>query len=205
MYSQYSNIDLIAVPEPAGRRRETAAWPETLPPEQSPGPDYRDGAPCQPDLLPASDREPFVQIRNTGEKYTLHYFCCAGASPRTEECTRKELLCTVEQLLHKHTLAEEPVPLILDAPARTVRIGASVAKRLTRIETRILRKIGSVPGQQVETDELLDYVWGDPSDNRNTLRVHLFNLRRKLHNLGVTILYNRPHYVLRWIADDKGV
>jgi len=72
--------------------------------------------------------------------------------------------------------------LVLDVPAREVRVGATVVQ-LTRLEYDLLAALSSRPRVVFTRQQLLEAVWGDPSGvsgDEHLVDIHVGHLRRKL-------------------------
>ena len=93
----------------------------------------------------------------------------------------------------------------IDLALRELRIGAEPV-RLTPTEWRLLESLCSRPGRLLTYDQIIEQVWsarhGDES--RDSLRVHLRSLRRKLGDDA-----NHPRFIrtepgvgYRWVASD---
>jgi len=72
--------------------------------------------------------------------------------------------------------------LMIDAPAHEVRVGARVVQ-LTRLEYDLLEALSNRPRVVFTRRQLLETVWGDPSEvgvDEHLVDIHVGHLRRKL-------------------------
>lgn len=95
-----------------------------------------------------------------------------------------ELAARVRALLRRDMRVREPIlqcgQLKLDPAARIVWKGHRQLE-LTRREFAVLEYLMRRQGETVSQEELLEHVWGAEADPfTNTVRVHMYSLRRKL-------------------------
>ena len=127
----------------------------------------------------------------------------------TKPFDTEELLARLRAALRRHGPAPSPTGVLrfgdleIDLDRRRVQRGDEQV-RLTRTELRILETLVANPGQLV-TYELLANRLGDggPGPEVAALRVHVGNLRRKLHDDAArpTLVLTEPGLGYRWLPE----
>jgi two-component system KDP operon response regulator KdpE len=127
----------------------------------------------------------------------------------TKPFDTEELLARLRAALRRHSPAPSPTGVLrfgdleIDLDRRRVQRGDEQV-RLTRTELRILETLVANPGQLV-TYELLSSRLGDGGTGPEVaaLRVHVGNLRRKLHDDAArpTLVLTEPGLGYRWLPD----
>jgi two-component system KDP operon response regulator KdpE len=127
----------------------------------------------------------------------------------TKPFDTEELLARIRAALRRHLPAAAPAGVLtfgdlqIDLDRRRVRRGDEPV-RLTRTELRILETLVANPGQLV-TYELLANRLGDgaPGPEVAALRVHVGNLRRKLHDDAArpSLILTEPGLGYRWLPE----
>jgi DNA-binding response OmpR family regulator len=97
-----------------------------------------------------------------------------------------ELLARIRAILRRQTMAEEPGPdnylfddLYIDFSRRTVMRGDKIIS-LTPLEFKLLSCLAQTPGKTLTHSHLLRFVWGTKKEARNSLKLYIWYLRRKL-------------------------
>jgi len=71
--------------------------------------------------------------------------------------------------------------LVLDPSNRTVRVGKGESQRLTQLEFRLLYTLMTYPGQIIQTENIVEQVWGYSGEgNRELVRGLVQRLRSKV-------------------------
>lgn len=124
----------------------------------------------------------------------------AGATDRLARATPGEAL--VERIVARVDGARVKVtgliyPVSAELPTRTGRFTLSLVPTvvmfedkpisLTRIEERLFARLWSAQGAAVPSEELIASAWFERPVATTTLRVHLYQLRRKLNKLGLAV------------------
>jgi DNA-binding response OmpR family regulator len=124
----------------------------------------------------------------------------AGATDRLAQATPEEAL--VERIIARIDGARVKVaglvyPVSAELPTRAGRFTLSLVPTvvmfedkpisLTRIEERLFARLWSAQGVAVLPDELIACAWLGRRVGTATLRVHLYQLRRKLNKLGLAL------------------
>lgn len=108
----------------------------------------------------------------------------------TKPFTRNELIAKVERFL---TEGQKPLPQIedavLDPGTLTLKRGEKAFTHLTAKEVQLFCLLNRSKGMKVTRAQIQHEVWGDLHVTGKALDVHLFNLRRKLARLGISIKY----------------
>jgi two-component system, OmpR family, KDP operon response regulator KdpE len=127
----------------------------------------------------------------------------------TKPFDTEELLARLRAALRRHIPSPSPAGMLrfgdleIDLDRRRVQRGDEQV-RLTRTELRILETLVANPGQLV-TYELLATRLGDggPGPEVAALRVHVGNLRRKLHDDAArpTLVLTEPGLGYRWLPE----
>jgi len=128
----------------------------------------------------------------------------------TKPFDTEELLARIRAALRRHQPPAAPAGMLvygdleIDLDRRQVRHGGE-SVRLTRTELQILELLASNPGQLV-TYELLTNRLGDgPGPEVAALRVHVGNLRRKLHDDAARprLILTEPGLGYRWLPEES--
>jgi two-component system KDP operon response regulator KdpE len=100
----------------------------------------------------------------------------------------RELLARIQAVLRRQVLQEEPTPdtyvyddLSVDFNRRSVTRGGE-AIALTPMEFKLLTCLAETPGKTLSHDYLLHRVWGPDHRSRNSLKLYIWYLRRKLEH-----------------------
>jgi two-component system KDP operon response regulator KdpE len=108
----------------------------------------------------------------------------------------EELLARIRAALRRHRRGAEPPGVVvtgdleIDLSRRLVRLGGEPV-HLTRTELHLLEVLITNPGRLVTHEQLARRVDPDGTAGAATLRVHVGNLRRKLHDDAA-----RPRFIL---------
>ena len=70
---------------------------------------------------------------------------------------------------------------------KTMNLDGNEIENLTSKQKQLLSLFLNSPGRVVSRDDILEQVWGDTSVHPKTVDVHLYNLRRKLNEVGYII------------------
>lgn len=104
----------------------------------------------------------------------------------TKPFSAGELLARVRALLRRGSVAA-PAPALLRADDLEIDFGRRNVRRdgeeiaLTRTEFEILAMLASNAGRVITARQILSTVWGEEyAEDRQTLRVHVHNLRKKI-------------------------
>lgn len=126
---------------------------------------------------------PFIIVSSIDDIDALRFCFMEGALDYlTKPFKKNELIVKIEN--------------IFSGPKRTIQIisnhkalnidGREVGN-LTSKQKQLLNLFLNNPERVVTRDDILDTVWGDTSVHPKTVDVHLYNLRRKLHDMGYII------------------
>lgn len=126
---------------------------------------------------------PFMIVSSIDDIDALRFCFSEGALDYlTKPFKKNELLVKIENIFSGLTRKDMGVvthkPMLLD--------GKDV-NNLTSKQKQLLNLFLSSPERVVTRNDILDQVWGDTSVHPKTVDVHLYNLRRKLHDLGYII------------------
>ncbi len=114
----------------------------------------------------------------------------------TKPFSKNELIVKVERCLkglRADRENDDEGELILDPTFLTAKRHGIIVSSLTTKEMQILSLLKNAPHQTVLRQELMLKVWGGVSVSSKTLDVHIFNLRKKIIELGVEIRYLPPN------------
>jgi two-component system, OmpR family, KDP operon response regulator KdpE len=118
------------------------------------------------------------------EERIVEAFAAGGDDYVTKPFRPRELIARLEAHLRRPTTRDEPVivsgGVAVDLAARVVRRDGREI-RLTRTEYKLLSALVRGRGRLLTHDALLRQAWGAAhAEDRQTLRAHMANLRRKL-------------------------
>lgn len=126
----------------------------------------------------------------------------------TKPFDTEELLARIRAALRRHQPAAAPPgvitvgDLLIDLDRRQVRHGGEPV-RLTRTELQILEVLASNPGQLVTYELLAGRLGSGREPDASVLRVHVGNLRRKLHDDAARprLILTEPGLGYRWLPE----
>jgi two-component system KDP operon response regulator KdpE len=128
---------------------------------------------------------PLIVVSHVADEERIVEAFAAGADDYVTKPFRpRELIARLEAHLRRATTRDEPVivsgGVAVDLAARVVRRDGREI-RLTRTEYKLLSALVRGRGRLLTHDELLRQAWGAAhAEDRQTLRAHMANLRRKL-------------------------
>jgi DNA-binding response OmpR family regulator len=132
---------------------------------------------------------PFIILSaRTNEQDILDGFDLGADDYVTKPFSMQQLLARIRAVLRRQDMYREPFSdpvmrssaLTFDTRRQTVRLGNRDI-RLTPIESRILRMLMERRNSVVETQTIIEEIWGYTTDNISSLlKTHIHNLRRKL-------------------------
>ncbi|WP_309868520.1 response regulator transcription factor [Desmospora profundinema] len=127
-------------------------------------------------ILSARDREldKIVGLEIGADDYMTKPFSVQELAARVKAHFRR-----IERLRHEWGEGKPDSPLQLDERTYEVFVDGSPIDLSTR-EFQILHHLASRPNQVVSREQLYASVWGDTWGDRNTVTVHIKNLRKKL-------------------------
>jgi two-component system KDP operon response regulator KdpE len=126
----------------------------------------------------------------------------------TKPFDTEELLARIRAALRRHQPAAAPPGIItfgdleIDLDRRLVHHGGEPV-RLTRTELQILEVLASNPGQLVTYELMGSRLNADRAPDSAALRVHVGNLRRKLHDDAARprLILTEPGLGYRWLPE----
>lgn len=126
----------------------------------------------------------------------------------TKPFDTEELLARLRAALRRHQRVASPAGVIrfgdleIDLDRRQVRHGGELV-RVTRTELQILEVLASNPGQLVTYELLSARLSSDREPDAAVLRVHVGNLRRKLHDDAARprLILTEPGLGYRWLPE----
>ena len=117
----------------------------------------------------------------------------------TKPFNKNQLMVKIELILRNKNLVHPSDKLIEPRAKLSVNSHTLEACRygkvipLTHKEFQIMRNFTNGGSEIITKDSLIESVWSDISVGRKTLDVHIYNLRKKLRTIGVSIQFERPN------------
>lgn len=137
---------------------------------------------------PLSKEFPFFVITGSDDRISFEQCMAMGASDfLTKPFGKAALAGKVGLLLGQNA------PFGLDPATFVATHHGRRSKTLTSKEFQILSTLRSAPGMAMTRQEIQDSVWSELHVGNKTFDVHLYNLRRKISGIGITINFDPPH------------
>jgi DNA-binding response OmpR family regulator len=117
----------------------------------------------------------------------------------TKPFGKSELIVKIERIFQREKSpqaiidAKDRLEILLDPVTLTVKRGLLHSPPLTSKEYQILSVLYTAPENLLPREQIVDRVWQKTKVTGKTLDVHLFNLRKKLANIGVELVFRPPH------------
>ncbi len=112
--------------------------------------------------------------------------------------TREELSLRIMMLLEKNDPNRLPTQALngkeikINPNSLTISMNRETSPTLTSREFQIVNILCNSPGTKIPCKEIMKQVWGKNSVCPKTLHVHIHNLRKKLHPMGMGVLHTPP-------------
>ncbi len=128
---------------------------------------------------------PFIIVSSIDDIDALRYCFMEGAIDYlTKPFKKNELIVKIENIFSG---AKRTVATSLSNSQKSVLLDGKEIGNLTSKQKQLLGLFLDHPDRVVTRDDILDNVWGDTNVHPKTVDVHLYNLRRKLHDMGYII------------------
>lgn len=126
---------------------------------------------------------PFIIVSSIDDIDALRFCFMEGALDYlTKPFKKNELIVKIENIFAGPKKAVQVV-----SGHRALSLDGKEVGNLTSKQKQLLNLFLNNPERIVTRDDILDTVWGDTNVHPKTVDVHLYNLRRKLHDLGYII------------------
>jgi two-component system KDP operon response regulator KdpE len=120
------------------------------------------------------------------EKHVIHGLSLGGDDYVVKPCDHRELVARIEAVLRRQVMQAIPTSgvyvyddLQIDFDRRKVTRGKKTIS-LTPLEFKLLACLAESPGKSYSHNYLLRRVWGVNHQSRNSLKLYIWYLRRKL-------------------------
>lgn len=128
---------------------------------------------------------PFIIVSSVDDIDALRFCFKEGALDYlTKPFKKNELLVKIENVLSG---VNRPRPVSEDGLTKTLDLDGQEVKGLTTKQMQLLSLFINSNDRSVTRHDILDKVWRDTSVHPKTVDVHLYNLRRKVHEYGYLI------------------
>lgn len=128
---------------------------------------------------------PFIIVSSVDDIDALRFCFKEGALDYlTKPFKKNELLVKIENVLSG---VNRPRPISEDGLTKTLDLDGQEVKGLTTKQMQLLSLFINSNDRSVTRHDILDKVWRDTSVHPKTVDVHLYNLRRKVHEYGYLI------------------
>lgn len=126
---------------------------------------------------------PFIIVSSIDDIDALRFCFMEGALDYlTKPFKKNELIVKIENIFSG--VAKNSTATLSH---KSMQLDGKDVKNLTSKQKQLLSLFLNSPERVVSRDDILDSVWGDTSVHPKTVDVHLYNLRRKLHDFGYII------------------
>jgi len=127
---------------------------------------------------------PFIIVSSIDDIDALRFCFMEGALDYlTKPFKKNELIVKIENIFSGVGRKAPPSA----GGHKSMLLDGREVENLTSKQKQLLNLFLSSPDRVVSRDDILDKVWGDTSVHPKTVDVHLYNLRRKLHDHGYII------------------
>lgn len=113
-----------------------------------------------------------------------------------------ELLAKVGKVISEDATYEEAL-INLDPISFKINRSELFSDKLTLKEFQILSLIHSCPSWRAQRTDIVQALWGDVTNTPKALDVHIFNLRRKVNQLGLQIKFDQPDRYSLIVSNDS--
>jgi DNA-binding response OmpR family regulator len=138
---------------------------------------------------------PFMVVSSNDCEESIRKCYSSGARDYlSQPFGKSELLVKAEQILSSDNLvvSDNDGKIELDPISFKITRMDQTSDKLTLKEFQILSLIHSCPAWKVKRAEIVNALWGNVTNTPKALDVHIFNLRRKMRNIGLQIKYEQP-------------
>lgn len=126
---------------------------------------------------------PFIIVSSIDDIDALRFCFMEGALDYlTKPFKKNELIVKIENIISGSIRQANSVQA-----HKTMNLDGNEIENLTSKQKQLLSLFLNSPGRVVSRDDILEQVWGDTSVHPKTVDVHLYNLRRKLNEVGYII------------------
>lgn len=126
---------------------------------------------------------PFIIVSSLDDIDALRFCFMEGALDYlTKPFKKNELIVKIENIFSGAIKKAS-----LQTSHKSMELDGKEVENLTSKQKQLLSLFLNSPDRVVSRDDILDHVWGSTSVHPKTVDVHLYNLRRKLHDLGYII------------------
>lgn len=142
--------------------------------------------------IPLAKEVPFFVITGTDDLQAFEECLAAGATDFiTKPFGRAALTGKISHVLSQS--ASKSLPFELDHATFVAIRDGQRSKTLTSKEFQILSTLRSAPEMALSRQEIQRSVWSELHVGNKTFDVHLYNLRRKIQGIGISIDFDPPH------------
>jgi DNA-binding response OmpR family regulator len=129
---------------------------------------------------------PFIIVSSIDDAEALRFCFAEGAIDYLTKPFRKnELLVKVENILNKRNT--EKTVAIAEKNKKSLAVDGVVINNLTSKQKQLLNLFLEDGDRIVTREDILEKVWGRTNVHPKTVDVHMYNLRRKIHDFGYII------------------
>ncbi|POB15111.1 MULTISPECIES: response regulator transcription factor [Pseudomonadati] len=126
---------------------------------------------------------PFIIVSSIDDIDALRFCFMEGALDYlTKPFKKNELIVKIENVFNG-----SPRRMVQPIAHKSMLLDGKEVEHLTSKQKQLLGLFINSPHRIVSRDDILDNVWGDTTVHPKTVDVHLYNLRRKLHDYGYII------------------
>ncbi|EQC49155.1 response regulator receiver domain protein [Bacteriovorax sp. BSW11_IV] len=127
---------------------------------------------------------PFIIVSSIDDIDALRFCFKEGALDYlTKPFKKNELVVKVENVLS----GAQRQRFEIEGASKSVMLDGKEVKNLTSKQKQLLHLFMDSPGRCISRNDILEKVWESTNVHPKTVDVHLYNLRRKLHDLGYMI------------------
>lgn len=127
---------------------------------------------------------PFIIVSSIDDIDALRFCFKEGALDYlTKPFKKNELIVKVENILS----GTQRQRFEIEGASKSVLIDGNEVKNLTSKQKQLLHLFMDAPGRCISRNDILEKVWESTNVHPKTVDVHLYNLRRKLHDHGYMI------------------
>lgn len=126
---------------------------------------------------------PFIIVSSIDDIDALRFCFKEGALDYlTKPFKKNELIVKIENIL-----SGQGKKTIIEGAFKSIILDGHEIDNLTSKQKQLLTLFLNSPSRSVSRDDILTNVWGTTNVHPKTVDVHLYNLRRKLHDFGFMI------------------
>lgn len=140
---------------------------------------------------------PFIVVSSVDDMEALRTCFRYGAKDYlTKPFSETELLLKIEKLIDAKPFSQLNLyeDLKFDSVSFTLLRNGVASPAFTAKEFQIFQLLCDTPSRRIAKQELFERIWGGVMVNIKTVDVHLFNLRKKLETVGLTLDFVSPDY-----------